>query len=139
MTDANLDQSILICILSVSRQYLTGLIILGRSTDNPLTYLIEVGKALDAMGADYIAMPCITAHYFHKELSGYINAPIINIICETVKYLRSRDVKRVGIMATEGTIESGLFQNELIKYDIEPIVPSTYGQSLVTDIIYIRM
>jgi aspartate racemase len=137
MTDANLDQEhIDMYIISKPSVPDRTDYLLGRSTDNPLTYLIEVGKALDAMGADYIAMPCITAHYFHKELSGYINAPIINIICETVKYLRSRDVKRVGIMATEGTIESGLFQNELIKYDIEPIVPSTYGQSLVTDIIY---
>lgn len=137
MTDANLDQEH-IEIFIISRPQIPDRtdFILGRSADSPLPYLIEVGKALGTMGADYIAVPCITAHYFHEELSRNVNTPIINIISETVKYLKSHDVKHVGIMATEGAIESRLFQNELIKHDIEPIVPSTYGQSLVTDIIY---
>ncbi|TAH66556.1 MAG: amino acid racemase [Anaerolineaceae bacterium] len=110
--------------------------ILGRSDDSPLPHMIEAGNTLVALGADFIAIPCITAHYFHEELSDNIKAPIIHIICETVKYLKNHDAMRVGIMATEGTIESYLFQNELLKYNIEPIIPSKNNQSLVTSLIY---
>lgn len=110
--------------------------ILGRSTESPLPYLIEAGRVLTTIGSEYIAIPCITAHYFHEELSKNIQTPIIHIILETVKYLKNHNVKRAGILATEGTIESRLFQNELEKNNIEPIIPSTHGQSLVTSLIY---
>jgi aspartate racemase len=137
MTDAYLDQEhIDINIISKPSIPDRTDYILGRSADSPLPHMIEAGRTLVSTGVDYIAIPCITAHYFHEELSNNIKAPIIHIICETVKYLKSHDVKSAGIMATEGTIESQLFQNELIKNDIKPIIPSAQSQSLVTSFIY---
>jgi aspartate racemase len=137
MTDAYLDQEhIDINIISKPSIPDRTDYILGRSTDSPLPYMIEAGNTLVELGADYIAIPCITAHFFHEELSNSIQAPIIHIICETVKHLRKYNVKHVGIMATEGTIESRLFQDELLKYEIEPIIPSNHGQALVTSLIY---
>lgn len=137
MTDAYLDQEhIEINIISKPSTPDRTDFILGRSTDSPLPQLIEAGRTLDLIGVDYIAIPCITAHYFHEELSNNIKAPIIHIICETVKYLQEQKVKQVGIMATEGTIESCLFQNELLKHGINPIIPSKHSQSLVTSLIY---
>lgn len=110
--------------------------ILGKSNDSPLNPMIEAGKSLDLLGADCIAIPCITAHYFHEELSNNIKAPIIHIIKETVKCLKNHGVKSAGIMATEGTIRSNLFQKELIQNGIKPILPSIPRQALVTSLIY---
>jgi aspartate racemase len=39
-------------------------------------------------------------------------------------------------MATEGTISSKLFQEELKNYGIEAVIPSKSGQDMVTDLIY---
>lgn len=137
MTEANLDQDhIDINIISKPSIPDRTDFILGRSKNSPLPQMIEAGNTLVELGADYIAIPCITAHYFHEDLSYNIKAPIIHIICETVKHLKAHNVKHVGIMATEGTIESHLFQDELIKYDIEPIIPSKDRQALVTSLIY---
>ena len=66
--------------------------ILGRSAKSPLPYLIEIGKVLEELGSDYIAMPCITAHYFYNELTDSLNIPIINIISETAKYLKRHNI-----------------------------------------------
>ena len=110
--------------------------ILGRSAKSPLPYLIEIGKVLEELGSDYIAMPCITAHYFYNELTDSLNIPIINIISETAKYLKRHNISYAGIMATEGTIQSLLFQHELEKEGINPIIPSEHSQSLVTSLIY---
>jgi aspartate racemase len=57
--------------------------ILGKSKENPVHPMIDIGKLLVGMGADHIAIPCITAHYFHDILSEGIGAPIIHIIKET--------------------------------------------------------
>ena len=81
-------------------------------------------------------MPCITAHYFYNELTDSLNIPIINIISETAKYLKRHNISYAGIMATEGTIQSLLFQHELEKEGINPIIPSEHSQSLVTSLIY---
>lgn len=137
MTDARLDQEhIDMVIISKSSIPDRTDFILGRSTDSPLPHLIEAGKVLELMEVDYIAIPCITAHYFHEEISGILKVPIIHIIKETVRYLKEHGITKAGIMATEGTIKSGLFQKELVQNGIMPIIPTNIGQEFISNIIY---
>lgn len=110
--------------------------IMGRSTDSPVNSMISIGKILSLMGADHIAIPCITAHYFHEELTKGIPAPIINIVKETAIYLKNLGIHCAGIMATEGTIYGRMFQEELFDCNIKAIVPSTQRQKDVTRLIY---
>ena len=110
--------------------------ILGRSEENPLDSMIKIGKALGDMGAVNIAIPCITAHYFHDALTTGIQVPIIHIIKETAQYLAQKGIRCAGIMATEGTIYSRLFQEELSDWNIATVVPTEDYQKQVTDLIY---
>ena len=110
--------------------------ILGKSEESPLPGMIEIGRGLAAQGAELIAIPCITAHYFHKELEDGIGIPVLNGIEETAEYLKSRGIAKAGIMATAGTIESGLFQNTFSGYGIEAIKPEPADQEKVMEIIY---
>ena len=110
--------------------------ILGKSQDNPMPEMIEIGKKLADQGAGVLAIPCITAHYFQKELEEFIGIPIINAIEETADYLAQRHLCKVGIMATDGTIESGIFQRELEKKNIEVVLPSKENQKNVMYLIY---
>lgn len=110
--------------------------ILGQSTENPLPQITEVGRALVGQGAEVIAIPCVTAHYFQEQLEQSIAVPIIDAIAETVFYLRSADISSVGIMATDGTIESGLFQRAFDRGGIRYMIPDREGQRLVMHIIY---
>lgn len=110
--------------------------ILGRSMDSPAPAMIEIGRALAEMGAQYIAIPCITAHYFHDILSREIPVPIIHIVRETVEYIKSRGISRTGILATEGTVYSRLFQEELLRNGIQAVIPDQESQKKVTSLIY---
>ncbi len=110
--------------------------ILGKSNNSPVPDMVEVGKGLAEQGADILAIPCITAHFFQKELEEAIGIPIINAIEETVIYLRDRDIRKVGIMATDGTIESGIFQKALEEAGMEVFVPSKTQQKNVMYLIY---
>lgn len=110
--------------------------ILDKSKENPIIPMLEVGNTLVGLGADYIAIPCITAHYFYDELSKNIKAPIIHIIKETVLDLKERGAKCAGLMATDGTISSAVFQNELESNGIDVIIPSAKGQAYVMDLVY---
>ena len=97
--------------------------ILGKSENSPLPRMIELGKKLKGQDVDCIAIPCITAHYFHKELVDGIGVDIIHGIRETAKLLKAAGVSRVGIMATDGTISSRIFQNEIENLGMEAIIP----------------
>ena len=83
-----------------------------------------------------IAIPCVTAHYFQNELEEAISLPVIHTIEETAKYLKEESISRAGIMATDGTVTSRLFQTTLKKYGMEAIIPDASNQAKVMHIIY---
>ena len=110
--------------------------IIGRSKDNPLdTMRSEVDKLVGA-GAELIAIPCNTAHYFYRGISENAKAPILNIIEETVSFCKHLGLKRVGVLATEGTVMSGAYKEVLEREGIEYIPCSSDDQIKITDIIY---
>ena len=110
--------------------------ILDKSKPNPLPEMVRVGNTLARQGAKLIAIPCMTAHYFHRELTRYIEAPIVHAIHETAVHLKKHGITRAGIMATDGTIRSKLFQQELEKHGITPVIPGEKGQKCVMSVIY---
>lgn len=63
-------------------------------------------ESLETLGASNIAITCNTSHYFYKHIQNAVKIPVINMIQESVNYAVHKydNVKRVGIMATDGTI-----------------------------------
>lgn len=110
--------------------------IVGQSSDDPGKPMADIGKRLAEGGAEVIAIPCITASYFYEELSREIPVPIINTIEETARYLKERDITAVGLMATDGTVRSGLFQKALHEKGIKVVLPEAQGQKDVMHLIY---
>lgn len=110
--------------------------ILDHSKPNPLPKMIGIGRLLHRQNCTCIAIPCFTAHYFYEELCRSVDLPILNALQETALYLRQSGVRRVGIMATDGTIQSKLFHHELELQGIEPVEPSPQGQKDVMSLIY---
>ena len=110
--------------------------ILGSNLRSPLPGLLSVGRALERQKVSCIAIPCVTAHYFHKELQAEIPVPILNGVAETVRLLKSHGIRKVGIMATDGTIRSRLLARELDIAGLLPVVPSERRQADVMHLIY---
>ncbi|MBO5144043.1 MAG: amino acid racemase [Lachnospiraceae bacterium] len=137
MTDALTDQGHIEVLLHSRPQIPDRTkFILGVSRDSPVPYLVETGVTLAEQGAELIAIPCITAHFFQNQLEEKIGCPMIHTIEETADYLRSEHIHHVGIMATDGTIKSELFQQVLAGYDIACTVPQTEEQGKIMHIIY---
>ena len=110
--------------------------ILGQSTEDPIPVMkFEVARLIGA-GADIIAIPCNTAHYFYDRISEESGVPIINIIRQTAIFCYRLGIKRAGILATEGTIASGAYSNVFATAGMECICPNEDEQRIITDIIY---
>ena len=137
MTDAGTDQEHLnMIIYSAPGIPDRTAYILGQSGESPVGPMIDIGRKLCEQGADFISIPCITAHYFHRELQESISVPIINAIYETGMEIQKNQIEKVGILATDGTIQSRIFQNQLEDMGMEVLVPGDTGQQYVMDIIY---
>lgn len=109
--------------------------ILGKSTESPVKEIRRIKKELEERGAEVIAMPCNTAFYFYDEIVK-TGLPIIHAIEETAVCLKEAGIKCAGILATDGTIQTKLFQEGLRRYAIETVVPDDANQKLVMSMIY---
>ena len=110
--------------------------ITGRSEQNPLyTMQSEVSRLIGA-GADIIAIPCNTAHYFYDHISEAASVPVINIIRQTAIFCRREGVSKAGVLATEGTVQSGAYSSVFELAGIECLTPDAEGQRIISDIIY---
>lgn len=110
--------------------------ILGNSQESPLEPMVALGQQLKAMGAGIIATPCITAHYFHQQLQEGIGLPMIHGIECIAQQLKAAGIDRVGLMATDGTVQSGIFQRQVEALGMELVLPDEQGQAGVMKLIY---
>ena len=102
--------------------------ILGKSEESPLPAMTEGVKKLAEAGAQMIAVPCNTAHYFYDEIERFSPVPILNIVKETVSLAKSIGIRKLGIMATAGTVLSGTYQKVCASLGVEPVLPCEASQ-----------
>ncbi len=103
---------------------------------SPLPQLIKSALSLWVMGAQILVMPCNTAHYFLNEIQKNVDIPILSMIEATGEALQRKGIKKVGLLATEGTINSGIYQKVFQKKQIETVELSAGEQAVITDLIY---
>ncbi len=101
-----------------------------------LPYLIEAAQKLEKGGADFIVMPCNTMHVFIDQIKKSVRIPVIDIIEETIRIIRNNKIKKAGILATSLTLKSKMFQDNLRKNGIIPILPVSTDQSKLSRIIF---
>ncbi len=108
--------------------YLTG------NGPSPVPAMVR-GLSWLAEEADVIALPCNTAHAFYGLLQSRCPVPILHMPRLAVQYLAKSNVYHVCILATEGTLQTGIYQGLLRDRGIRPILPPADLQAAVTDAI----
>ena len=107
--------------------------------ETPLSMMIVTAKNLEKAGADFITIPCVSAHYFIEGLRRAISVPVISIIDEIAAEIQRRlpEIKRIGLIATTGTVRAGLFQERLSEMGVEVLVPpGEIQENMVMSAIY---
>ena len=108
----------------------------GEAREAVFARLLADARLLEGAGCTCIAVPCNTSHFFLDRVQEEIGIPILHMIRETARLLAAQGLKRPGILATDGTIQAGLYQKEFSAAGIEAVVPSTQAQELVMSLIY---
>ena len=79
-----------------------------RGGEDPGPALAAMARGLEAAGADFLVMPCNTAHAFRDAITASVDIPLVSIIDVTVE--ACGDANSVGVLATDGCLASGVFQ-----------------------------
>jgi aspartate racemase len=93
---------------------------------------------LKRAGADFAVISCISAHCFWPRFAPRSPLPLFSLIDETIMALqRMRPLPvRIGIIATTGTVRSGILARPFEATGFEVIVPTAKGQARVMSAIY---
>ena len=136
-TDAECDQEHLSALIFSDTEVpdRTAAILSGQG-ETVYRRLLEDARLLEREGCTAIAIPCNTSHYFVDELQTQLHIPILHMVRETCKLLARRGCKRVGILATDGTIQTRTYQKECAALGFEGLAPDADTQKLVMSIIY---
>jgi aspartate racemase len=105
---------------------------------SPLPMLVETGLNLQRAGADLIIIPCNTAHYYHGDLQRKLKIPVLHMIGLSAEKTREKhpEVKKAGLLASDGTLMSRLYQQSWEKQGIEIMEPKAETQKNVMKAIY---
>ena len=106
--------------------------------ENPVVYdrTCCMAPSCWSRGCTAIAVPCNTAHYFLDKVQEQISIPILHMVREACQSLMGRGRHYPGVLGTDGTIQTGIYQKELIALGMEPRVPSPEAQKKVMSLIY---
>jgi len=100
--------------------------------------LIGMALRLESAGADFLVMPCNTAHAFLGDVIPAIHVPFLHIIDETVGEVASQhpDSKKIGVMATTACIDTGIYQSALQAKGRSSLMPSGNQQPELMELIF---
>jgi aspartate racemase len=109
-------------------------ILAGKDDVSPM--IIRSAQMLEACGAQILAVPCNTSHFFFDTIQNSISVRILNMILETVAEVKKRGYSKVCVLATQGTVGTNLYGNALARAGVNYVYPEAKQQKLVDSVIY---
>ena len=85
---------------------------------SPGPALAAMARGLVTAGAQVLAMPCNAAHAWAGEIVAAVEMPFVSMIDAAVTAVRTSGARRVGILAADATLRSGLYRDALATFGI---------------------
>ncbi len=97
--------------------------ILGDGED-PGPALAAMARRLEAAGADFLVIPCNTAYVFQDAITAAVDIPLVSIIDVSIAEVAGKlpGARAVGLLATDGCLEAGMFQRGLQQQGMQPVL-----------------
>ena len=103
---------------------------------DPTPQLTASAALLENMGAQVLIMPCNTAHNFYDPIAAAVHIPVLHMIRLTAQALQKRGITTAGLLATDGTIQTGIYQRTFSGTGIRLLAPKLEGQQAIMRMIY---
>jgi aspartate racemase len=88
--------------------------------EDPAPTLARMARDLEAAGAQALAMPCNTAHYYAPAIRAATGLPFLDMLALTATHLAGTGARRVGMLASPATRLADVFA---APFDARGLVP----------------
>jgi aspartate racemase len=108
------------------------------SADSSIELLPELMKAVDVLQdkVDFIAIPCNSAYPFIDDLRHHSKVPVVSMIEEVAVAIRSMGMDRAGLLATNKTIDAGIYDNVFDNMGMRLVKPRDEHRLLLNEVVY---
>jgi len=105
---------------------------------SPVPALVEGLEKLKGAGADFVIVPCVTAHYYMPDALKQVDVPFLSILDAALEWVKFSypEIRRVGLIASTGTRVSGLFHETFGRGGIEILSTAWEDQARVMEAIF---
>lgn len=110
--------------------------LLKKSGVSPVKYMAEDAARLEKAGCGAIVIPCNTSHIYYDKIADRVSIQVVNLIKEVAAEGNLCGMRRIGIMCTEGTRVSRLYDVAAERNFMQCVYPSEIGQKYVNSLIY---
>lgn len=109
----------------------------GFGAHQPLEPMLQAMGKLAALGATTIAVACNTAHAWHGELQErFPQLEVLHVAREVACTLAARGTRQVGLLATSGTYQAGLYTDAFAQAGVLCHTPSAQEREQLMHGIY---
>jgi aspartate racemase len=78
--------------------------------EDPAPVLCDMARGLQAQGADFLVMPCNTAHYYLPAIARSVSIPVLDMVQLAIQKLAMARPQRVGMLASPAVRMVGLYK-----------------------------
>lgn len=107
-----------------------------KGTDEYVDYIVRgINELKKIERIKRFVIPCNTVHIHLNDIIEKTNVKFINIVDESVKFIKKYHFKKIGLLGTAITIKSGMYQQAFSSVGIETEIPTKIQQKELSKII----
>ncbi|HEY1837418.1 MAG TPA: amino acid racemase [Rhizomicrobium sp.] len=105
--------------------------------EDPLPTLIGMARGLQTQGADFLVIPCNTAHYYLPAIARAVSIPVLDMVDLAIAWLRALAPKprAIGMLASPAVQKVGLYASRLKDAGFIAVFPDAAGEEKMLGVI----
>ena len=103
--------------------------------EDPTQVLCAMARGLQAQGADFLVMPCNTAHYYLPAIARSVGIPVLDMVDLSIRKLAAAGPRRIGMLASPAVRLVGLYKTRIEQMGLEAIFPDPAHEAQLLEII----
>jgi len=103
--------------------------------EDPTPALCDMARGLEAQGADFLVMPCNTAHYYLPAIARSVSIPVLDMVQLAIQKLAAAKPQRVGMLASPAVRMVGLYKARMEQAGLQTLIPESRDEETLLAII----
>lgn len=105
--------------------------------ESPAPCMVDMALGLERQGADFLVIPCNTAHHYYPDVAAAVKIPVVNMVeltCHSAK-LAQPGLKKAGLVASDALQLIRLYEPWFEREAVEILYPQADHQRAVMELI----